>query len=159
MPWNYTSTILASSPSKMVESIMKNKTWVSVACWKQVGMASIRGNCASPVNGQKKHPGKGDSVDVLGFSENLWQGYASEPIKKCDLSEGWMRDLLMNRKQREKLKGRTYNFSGQKSLSSVILQGSEPETISFDSPHQWPEKWGAQWHLPVWGRYWALQSS
>lgn len=60
-------------------------------------------------------------------------------IKKCDLSEGWMRDLLMNRKQGEELKGRTYNFSAQKSLSSVILQGSEPETISFNSPHQWPE--------------------
>lgn len=32
---------------------------------------SLWGNCASPLNGEKKHTGKGDSVDILGFSENL----------------------------------------------------------------------------------------
>lgn len=71
MPGNYMSTILASIPSKMVESIMKNKRWVSVACRKHVGTASLRGNCTSPLNREKKHTGKGDSVDILGFSETL----------------------------------------------------------------------------------------
>lgn len=50
-----------------------------------------------------------------------------------------MKDPLMNRKQRIQLKGRVYNFTGQRILSSVILQGSETETISFNSLHQWPE--------------------
>lgn len=34
-------------------------------------MASLRGNCASPPNGEQEHSGEGDPVDILGFSENL----------------------------------------------------------------------------------------
>lgn len=105
VPGNCTSTILASIPSKMVESIMKTRIWVSVASWKQAGMGSLRGNCDSSPNGEKKHTGEGDSVDILGFSESLWQGCASEVIKECELSQGWMKDPLTNRKQKAELKG------------------------------------------------------
>lgn len=68
VPGKYTSTILASIPGKIAETIMKNKMW---PVGNKLVCLSSRGNCASPLNGEKKHTAKGDSVDILGFSENL----------------------------------------------------------------------------------------